>query len=217
VHLSEQPAENDQCNAAYGCTPTELLDRHGLLSPRTTAVHATHLTPVDIATLGGSRTAICFCPTTERDLADGFGPARALADAGSPVCVGSDQHAVIDLFEEVRGLETHERLSSNERGRFDPVSLVEALTVHGHAALGWPEAGTIAVGAPADLVAVDLGSVRTAGSDPHQIVFSATSCDVTDVVVSGRHLVTGRNHRSLGDVGRLLSEEIARLWERVEA
>ena len=32
--------------------------------------------------------------------------------------LGSDQHAVIDLFEEARGLELNERLRSGERGRF---------------------------------------------------------------------------------------------------
>ncbi len=93
--------------------------RHGVLGPRTTAVHATHLTDEDIAPARRrAGTATCFCPTTERDLADGIGPARRLADAGSPLCLGSDQHAVIDLFEEARGLEAHERLSSRQRGHF---------------------------------------------------------------------------------------------------
>ncbi len=216
VHLSEQPAENEQSQAAYGCTPTALLDRHGLLSAATTAVHATHLTAGDVSALGGSGTSICLCPTTERDLADGIGPGRALVEAGSPVCLGSDQQVVIDLFEEARGIEAHERLSTNERGQFDPTELVAAMTGQGHAALGWPEAGAIAVGAPADLVAIDLDSVRTAGSDPGQIVFSATSGDVTDVVVSGRQRVAGGSHTSLGEVGALLSVEIARLWDKVD-
>ena len=79
VHLSEQPAENAACLAAHGLTPTGLLAAEGLLGPATTAVHATHLTGADIALLGGSRTTACLCPTTERDLADGLGPARALA------------------------------------------------------------------------------------------------------------------------------------------
>ena len=69
VHLSEQPAENAATQAFYGRTPTELLDDHGLLGPRTTAVHATHLTDTDIKALGGTQTSACFCPTTERDLA----------------------------------------------------------------------------------------------------------------------------------------------------
>ncbi len=118
VHLSEQLAENEQCQAVHGCTPTELLDRHGVLGPHTTAVHATHLTDHDVKTLGGTGTGVCFCPTTERDLADGIGPARDLADAGSPLSLGSDSHAVIDMFEEIRGAEMDERLATRQRGRF---------------------------------------------------------------------------------------------------
>lgn len=68
VHLSEQPAENDQCQAAYGFTPTGLLDERGALGPGTTAIHATHLTSSDIELLASSHTTVCMCPTTERDL-----------------------------------------------------------------------------------------------------------------------------------------------------
>jgi formiminoglutamate deiminase len=204
VHLSEQPAENDACQAYYAGTPTELLDRHGALGPRTTAVHATHLTAGDIATLGRSGTTACLCPTTERDLADGIGPARALADAGSPLALGSDQHAVIDLLEEARALEMHERLASRERGRFTPAELLAALTRH--AALGW-DAGRLAPGAPADLVAVALDSPRTAGCAPDQVLLAATAADVRTVLVGGEVVVRDGRHR-LGDVGRLLRDAI---------
>lgn len=210
VHLSEQPAENGACLAVHGVTPTRLLADAGALGPASTAVHATHLTAADVTLLGGSRTAVCLCPTTERDLADGIGPARALADAGSPLCVGSDQHAVVDLLEETRGVEMHERLVSGRRGRFDPADLVATLTRSGHAAIGWPEAGRLAVGAPADLVALRLDSVRTVGSDPEQVVMTATSADVDTVVVGGRTVVSQGSHR-LGDVGQMLRRAIAPL------
>ena len=105
VHLSEQPAENEATLARFGCTPTALLAEHGFGGPRHTAVHATHLTDRDIAYLGGTKSNISFCPTTERDLADGIGPARALADAGATLTLGSDQNAIIDLLEEARALE----------------------------------------------------------------------------------------------------------------
>ena len=62
-----------------GCTPTGLLADEGVLGPATTAVHATHLTDADIALLGGTGTAVCLCPTTERDLADGIGPGPSAA------------------------------------------------------------------------------------------------------------------------------------------
>ncbi|MGN6636314.1 MAG: formimidoylglutamate deiminase, partial [Oryzihumus sp.] len=170
VHLSEQPAENEACQGFYGLTPTSLLEVEGVLGPHTTAVHATHLTPADVAALGGSGTTACFCPTTERDLADGIGPARALRDAGAPLSLGSDQHAVIDLIEEARALEMHERLESLQRGRFRLEELLAAATAHG--SLGWEDAGRLEVGARADLVAVRLDSPRTAGSDPGQVLLA---------------------------------------------
>jgi cytosine/adenosine deaminase-related metal-dependent hydrolase len=46
----------------------------------------------------------------------------------------------------------------------------------------------------ADLVAVSLDSVRTAGVDPAGAVFAATAADVTDVVVDGRIVVAGGRH-----------------------
>ena len=58
VHLSEQQAENRACLAAYGRTPAEVLGDAGALGPRTTAVHATHLSQMDIDLLGSSATAV---------------------------------------------------------------------------------------------------------------------------------------------------------------
>ena len=210
VHLSEQPAENEQCLAAYGLSPTQLLADAGALGPDTTAVHATHLDEADLAALGASGTSISLCPTTERDLADGIGPARRLLDAGAPLTLGSDQNAIVDLFEEARGAELDERLASNERGRFTPHQLVEALTRAGHRALGWPDAGAIEPGRRADLVAVRLDSVRTAGIDPAQLVFAATAADVDTVIIDGRAVVVGGRHLAF-DVASELAASIARV------
>lgn len=215
VHLSEQPAENAACLAAHGMTPTALLAEHGILGPRTTAVHATHLDDMDVSLLGGSSTYVCMCPTTERDLADGVGPAARLHRAGSLVTLGSDSHAVIDLFEEARAVELDERLVSGVRGTWSAADLLHAATAHGHVSLGFADAGVLAVGGRADLVAVGLDSVRTAGGpvdDPAgaaaRVVFAASAADVTDVVAGGRRIVTGGRHE-LGDVGRLLTDAIA--------
>lgn len=207
VHLSEQPAENEACRAVHGCSPAELLDAMGVWQPATTAVHATHLSPADIAILGGGR-HVCFCPTTERDLADGIGPARALADAGAVLTLGSDSHAIIDPFEEARGLELDERLASGLRGRFGAAELITAATASGHRSLGWHDAGEIAAGMRADLVAVRLDSVRTAGADPGGLIFAAGAADVTDVIVDGRPVVTGGRHRGM-DVPAALRAAIA--------
>jgi formiminoglutamate deiminase len=211
VHLSEQTAENEACLAAYGVTPTRLLDDAGALSSRTSAVHATHLTDDDVARLGRTATCSCFCPTTERDLADGIGPAPALAAAGSPLTLGSDQHAVIDLLEEARALEMHERLVSHRRGTFAAASLLDALTVVGHRSLGWSDAGRIEPGMRADLVSVRLDTLRTAGSRPDQVLLSAYAPDVDTVVVDGSVVVRGGRHASY-DVAAELVTSIGGLW-----
>jgi len=210
VHLSEQPAENHAAQAYYGRTPTALLGESGALTPRTTAVHATHLSEDDIRILGDAQVTACFCPTTEQDLADGIGPARALADAGARLSLGSDQNAVVDLIGEARALESGERLASLRRGRFRPDELLAAATAHG--SLGWPDAGAIAPGMRADLVCVRTDTVRTAGADPAQILLAATAADIDSVWVDGAPVVSGGAHR-LGDVAGLLSEAIGGLWE----
>ena len=74
-------------HARPSCSPT-----HGVLGPRTTAVHATHLDrrrpDAARATAG---TGVCLCPTTERDLADGIGPARRAGRRRQPAQPGQRQ------------------------------------------------------------------------------------------------------------------------------
>lgn len=218
VHLSEQVAENDACLAAYGATPAEVLEDAGALGPRTSAVHATHLGDPDIELLGGSSTHACFCPTTERDLGDGVGASRRLHDAGSPLTLGSDSHAVIDLFEEMRAVELDERLATRQRGHWTAAELLIAATHAGHRSLGFGDVGRIEAGARADLVTVDTASVRTAGtgSDESTAVFAAAGADVVSVIRDGVRVV-GPDHEAKTEdrrtAGADLDRVIRSLWE----
>jgi formiminoglutamate deiminase len=191
AHVSEQRAENEACLAAYGATPTEVLSEAGALDRAFTAVHATHVTDHDIALLGGR--AVCLCPTTERDLADGVGPARRLRDAGASLCLGSDSHAVIDHFEEARAVELDQRLVTGERGIHGPADLLSHATAGGYRSLGWDAAG-LEPGMLADLVTVGLDSVRLADADrdqlPAALVFAATAADVRHVIVAGEVILS---------------------------
>jgi formiminoglutamate deiminase len=212
AHLSEQQAENRACLSAYGRTPAQVLSDAGALGPRTTVVHATHLTTGDVALLGGCRCYACFCPTTEADLADGIGPAGALASAGCALTLGSDSHAVIDLLEEARRVELGERLATQERGHFPAAALATAATVDGHASLGWPDAGELVPGALADLVTVSLDTPRLAGTTAatalESVIFAATAADVRDVVIGGRDVVRDGRHLLIDDVPAALSAAV---------
>ncbi|TRZ71209.1 MAG: formimidoylglutamate deiminase [Actinobacteria bacterium] len=212
VHVSEQPAENAACIAATGKTPTQVLADAGLLGGHFTAVHATHLAATDISLLGSSHSGVCMCPTTERDLADGVGPASSLSAGGAVLSLGTDSNAFIDMFEEARAVETDERLVTGKRGAHTPASLLIAATTGGATALGWGQYG-IHVGAPADFIALSLDSVRLASFDgahgAAHIVHAASPADVRDVWVGGHQIVQDHHHRNVSDVVGGLGRAIA--------
>ena len=206
VHLSEQPAENEACQAFHGCSPTELLARNNVLNRNLTAVHATHLSEVDIQLLLGASATICMCPTTEADLADGIGPAHEFPQS---LTIGSDQHAVIDPFAELRGLEYGERVRSGQRGRFTPAHLIGIGTGGGYESLG----REFSRYGQCDLVAVRTDTPRTAGCAPDQLVMAASASDVDTVVVGGKIVVRDGRHETI-DVGAGLAALIDGWWER---
>jgi formiminoglutamate deiminase len=209
AHVSEQPAENEACIAAHSATPMQLLADAGAVGERFTAVHATHLLPGDARLLSGA--TVCLCPTTERDLADGIGPASELRDAGAALALGSDSHAVIDLLEEARAVELDERLATGVRGNHSARDLLTAATAGGYRSIGWPEGGRIETGALADLTTVSLTSVRLAGTSTdtalESVAFAGTSADVTHVIAAGRFVVRGGVHHRI-DVARELEAAI---------
>ncbi len=188
VHVSEQPAENAECIAATGLTPVALLAEAGVWTARTTAVHATHLTTDDIATIGTARSFVCFCPTTEAELADGIGPSVALRDAGARLTLGSDSNTVIDMFAEARAVEMHQRLSTGVRGAWTADQLWLAATTTGHESLGFVVTDMIEV----------VDSVRTAGAD--ELLWAATASDVEG---------------DPADVAEILESTIDTCWSRV--
>jgi formiminoglutamate deiminase len=214
AHVSEQRAENAQCLAEHGCTPTVLLEDTGLLGPRFTAVHGTHLTPEDITLLEQAGAYVCMCPTTERDLGDGIGPTATLAAHDIPISLGSDSHAVIDHFEECRALELNERLRVEQRGIHSASELFEMATTNGHVGLGWNDAGAIEQGRRADLVTLGFDSVRLSGvprdSALQAAVFAATTDDVSHVLIDGRSVIEDHQHTTI-DIPSELSTTVHEL------
>lgn len=214
AHVSEQRAEVDDCVAATGRRPLEVLESAAALQCGFTAVHAVHSDPRDVVTLGDSGAHVCACPTTERDLGDGIGPFARMRDVGVRVCLGSDSHAIIDGFEESRALEMDARLLSEQRVVFAAPELLRAATSAGMESLGWP-AGGLAPGEPADFVSVRTDTRRTAGSDPAlaaTAIFAASAADVETVVVGGETIVDGGEHVSLGDPAAAMAAIVDEVW-----
>lgn len=204
VHISEQTGENDACRAEYGETPVSLLDAHGLLTERTTLVHAIHLSDAEFAKVAARRATICTCPTTERNLGDGILPAARVADLGINVCYGTDSEAQIDLLEDARASEYHLRLIARQRGLLDGIAgqaigarLLHAATAGGAQALGL-DAGQLATGEQADFFTLALDDLALMGTDcatlADSAVFSGSRAAVRDVVVGGAMILRDGRH-----------------------
>jgi len=189
IHLAEQAAEVEACLTVEGVTPTELLQREGILGPDLTAVHAIHLNERDISLLGENEVSICACSTTERDLGDRVGPLRALEAAGCDLAVGSDSNAVVDMLEEARGLELDQRRATGRRVLHQPEDLLRASTVNGMRTLGW-ESGELRTGMLADFVTLDAPRDLWREMSPSYLIYGFSGRDVTNVVVGGETVVS---------------------------
>lgn len=195
AHVAEQPAEREASRAEHGLEPLAVFERAGLLSGRFTAVHLTWPAADDAERLRRAGARVCVCPSTELDLGDGFYRAEALG--GVPVCVGSDSHALIDPFAELRALEWHSRARLGRRNVLTPPGDPDALALHllacgaeqGARSLGL-ETGTIAPGQLADLVALDLNDPALCAARPlPAVVFGASPRAVRHSWVGGQPVV----------------------------
>jgi formimidoylglutamate deiminase len=235
MHVAEQPAEVEACLAETGRTPLEFLAREGLVTAAFTAVHAVHITPVEIELLARAGASVCACPTTERNLGDGVVPADSLLDAGAFIALGTDSHAQIDLLEDARELEYHLRLVRLARNVLAPAPhtasapetrapelsalaarLFACATASGARSVGLRNGGALTEGSPADFFTVDLTDPTIAGAGDEDllsaIVFSLARAAVREVAVGGRLVIEDGRHAAQDEiVGRFAALQ-RRLW-----
>jgi len=136
VHACEQPREVEECLAAHGVRPIELLARSGCVGPRTTVVHGTHASDAELDLLHDAGARLCVCPTTEANLGDGFAPIDRVCTRRIGVCIGSDSNLRIDPLEELRELEGTARRLTLRRDIVPLERLLAFGSDEGAAALG---------------------------------------------------------------------------------
>ena len=196
AHVSEQELENEACLAATGLTPTAYLSKHGVLGPDFTAIHATWIDDDDLALLTSSQSLVGVCPTTEGDLGDGFPRTADLYEHGVRLCIGSDSHAVIDPFCELRMLEYQARareksrcILSDDQGLVAPV-LSRIGSVNGLASLGFENAtDSVTLDSSALLLQGSADPFETALMSGHPGIVSRVTLDGVEVVREGVHIL----------------------------
>ncbi len=198
LHISPGPGDADASLARTGVRPLVHWDRLGVLGRHALLGHAVHLDDTEVELAVGSGTAVAFCPWAYLRLAQGAGPHGCLPDLlarGGRVALGNDSHNagdradVLDAARLTAGLYKDAREDSALLGAHRALELA---TVDGAEAIGMgDEVGSLEPGKRADLVVHDLsGTAWLPFGDPVlQLVWSAGSRTVRDVLVAGRPVV----------------------------
>ncbi len=229
IHIAEQWREVDECIAATGLRPIEWLCRHCAPDARWQLVHATHSTAQEISQLADCGAGVVLCPSTEANLGDGITDLAAWLRGGVPLCLGTDSHVARSAMEELRLLETVQRLARRTRcigaapqqGQDSTAARLFSRVLQGAAgAAGLPGWG-LAQGARADLLVIDTASPPLLGIPPEQmldaLVFSSPGRPFRDVLVAGRW-VTQDHRSSVADgVGERFVEAMRQIWQEARA
>jgi formimidoylglutamate deiminase len=181
IHASEQQRELAECEAEHGCSPIELLARTAFLGPRTSVVHAIHVSDRDIGLLAESDSIVVTCPTTEANLGDGHLPGLRYRDAGVRLAIGTDEQIRIDPFEELREMETLARREGQTRFALLAAAdgdLWGQMVANGRASLGLAPAPVAEI--ELDLEHPDIANVADA-----DLMLAVATCASAAVVYAG--------------------------------
>lgn len=191
IHASETEREVADCLAAHGVRPVELLDRVGLLGPRTLLAHAVWIDDHERELIAGSGATVVTNPVANMKLAvGGIFDLTAARRRGLPVGLGTDgagSNNSLDLLADAK----HLALAQKHRAR-DPAAApaAEALAIASGMQAPLLGATPIAPGEPADLLLVRTdGHELGIGSLEAGLVYAASGSVVDTTIVAGRILM----------------------------
>ena len=203
IHIAEQQAEVAEVLAAYGARPVEWAVENLPLNGRWCMIHATQMTPAETLSLAKTGAVAGLCPITEASLGDGIFDGVRWMDAGGKIAIGSDSNILISLAEEMRVLDTTQRLRDHTRAALADADtstgrrIFDGICSGGAQAAG-RSAGTIATGEWADLLALDTQHINLAGLRGDTILdsfaFAGDNRMVSEVWAAGRHVVKDGRH-----------------------
>ena len=197
IHLSETEKEVNDCVAQHGKRPAAHLDACGILTPRTVAAHCCWLDEAECRLLGQRGTTAAHNPASNMKLATNRAmPYHWLSAAGANVSLGTDGCASnnnLDMFEEAKIAALLQKFFWNNPTVLPAPEALRMAAANGAKALGLPT-GTLAAGAPADLVLV---ATRTACNTPlhnatSNLVYSCSGSAVETTICNGRVLMLNR-------------------------
>ncbi len=184
------------------CSPTQYLQRLGVIETSTLLVHCVRLRDEDFSILEQTRPAIAHCPKSNGKLRHGAMDLRRVRQIGLRIGLGTDSVASnnnMDLFEEMRAAYAnpcwsvgYDSTPNQEQNYASAEDLLRMATLGGAEALQLEsETGSVEEGKQADLIVVDLSQPHTTPvySPVTALVFSARASDVLFTMVGGEALL----------------------------
>ena len=198
MHLAETALEVSDCRREHGgLSPVGYFDRLGVLGSHTIAAHCLYLSDDDVEILGKRKVNCVHNINSNAKLASGFRfRYNELRDAGANLCLGTDGAASsnnLDMLETMKTTALFQKAWREDPTQMPLGELMDCATVNGAKALGL-ECGEIREGALADLSVVDLDNsyFLSPGTFLGNLVYSAHSDVISDVIAGGRFVMRGR-------------------------
>lgn len=197
IHLHESREEIERSIAATGFRPMERLTRLGLVNSSLLVVHGIYLNDDEIAQLASARANIAHCPRSNLKLADGIAPVSRYLAEGINVAIGTDGAASnnsLDLLDDMKTAALLAKATERDAAALPAATALRMATLGGAIALGLADSiGSVEPGKWADLTCIDLQRFCCLPLyDPvSQLVYAANAGQVSDVWISGRHVVDG--------------------------
>jgi 5-methylthioadenosine/S-adenosylhomocysteine deaminase len=204
IHLSETKKELDDSLAQRHMTPTQVLERLGVLDGRVIAAHAIWESDDDLQILKKRGTGIAHCPSSNMKLADGIAPVAKMLGMGLSVGLGTDGFAgsndTADLLLEMNIAAKLQKVATMDPRVLPAEQMLEMATMGGARVLGLEkQIGSLEIGKRADLIALSLAHPNTAPvyNVYSVIAYASKAPDVEDVFVNGRPIVRDRHMLTL--------------------
>jgi 5-methylthioadenosine/S-adenosylhomocysteine deaminase len=193
IHVAEGQYEGQRTLREHGATPIRYLDRLGVLGPRMIGVHCVWLDDEEIALMGARGAGLAYCPGSNMFLGDGITRIPEMLKAGVRIGLGTDGGCTnnrVSVFDEMRTCSLLQRVRLLD-GTALSADTAFALGTRAAARLLRLEAGAVAAGQLADLVAIDLDhlSLQPRNDLLKSVVYAMSPQAVTDVWVHGRRVV----------------------------
>jgi 5-methylthioadenosine/S-adenosylhomocysteine deaminase len=199
IHLSETQKERDDSLTKRNLTPTQVLEKLGVLDGRVVAAHGVWQDNNDFEILLKHGTGVAHCPSSNTKLASGVAHVVDMLNLGVAVGLGTDGFAGSnDSADLIREMDLAAKLQKVTK--MDPTVLpaeqaFEMATMGGARVLGMQrDIGSIEEGKKADLVTMTLG--ETTAYPLYNLyshfVYSAKSGDVQDVFINGKPVMLER-------------------------